>query len=1319
MKCTVCGGELAQEKGKLWRCKHCNAAFWFEDYIPEKTAIRLNNGNDERLNYYFDDALEKYELVLREEPELSEANWGALLSFYGIRYEEDRERKVYIPTCYRLREISVEQCAYFRFLTEEQKAEAKKLEALRRNILKVAKSIPSYDVFICYKRKERDDKTDTRESAWGRAIYERLVKKRNLNVFFAEISLEGSNREWEPHIYSALRSAKLMFVLADSEDHVKSAWVKNEWKRFAQYIVEGEEKVIRTVYGAVKPTDLVRELRATQAIGYDGGKHWLDVVERAAIEACRPKERMSLDAVALVQKAIENIGAVTVDSEAQIKEARRKFDGLTKEQKRGVDEYKLLNAEKAYDEIKKIYDAETAIGRIHPKLDRKERKKTFKNAQKAYRALTSDQREKLVNGGVYELEKKYYDKKSVVKACVSVGAGLATLGLLCGSYFVAIYNETLKDGLLKNSFLCSEVYFAATEKDGYTENICFLERFEVEVPTREGYRFLGYFDADDGAQYTDENGRSLEAWKEVNVSIRMTAHWELIDVPVAFYDEDGSPLLQGSVNVESGYKVTFELPELEKDGYVFVGWRFDGELIDVPMYAFTDENAEYALYAQWLDERLAQPYPLTVRYVYEDGGEAAETYCDSEAFYFGNSYSVPSPVLDGYRCDIEKVEGVMPAEAVTITVTYKKIHTLSYDFGGGEASGVYTTEYVRGETVTLPTVERAYHVFDDWYSDELFKEKADGEKLTKSPETLTLYAKWTPIKYTLSYDFGGGEVNGEYTTEYVYGETLSLPALEKEYYRFDGWYEDAAYKTAVTAEDLKTAPKNVALYAKWKIEDKYDFDFRKNADGASYTVGGLGRVTETDVVIPHTYEGLPVTAIGWMAFFGKTQLTSVSMPDSITTIGQSAFWKCASLRTVDIPDSVTTIGANAFDDCINLTSIELGYSVTEIGDSAFGGCSKLIEVYNKSVLDIGCGDDGYGKVALYTKNVYREAGGNKLSTDENGYVLFDGGEEKYFVDYVGTETELVLPDGVTYIYTRAFWLCEGMTSLRIPASVTKIRSEMGNSDRSCENAFGRNNRLSSIEVDDKNVAFKAVDGNLYGKDGKTLVKYAGGSSATSFTLPSGVEKIENGALAFSENLKSVHTGETVTTIGEGAFYDSDRLINVVVGDPVTTVGAWSFAYCDSLTNVKLGAGVTNASWSTFLYASALTNITVSEDNANFSSIDGNLYNKTGTALLKYANGKTAQSFTVSETVTEIGMYAFAHCANLNEVILPENVTRIGRAAFQSCSGLAYVVFKTPSDWTVEKTDGTVALKAADLTDPEAAAKCFKDTYQYGDWYRDE
>ena len=119
--------------------------------------------------------------------------------------------------------------------------------------------------------------------------------------------------------------------------------------------------------------------------------------------------------------------------------------------------------------------------------------------------------------------------------------------------------------------------------------------------------------------------------------------------------------------------------------------------------------------------------------------------------------------------------------------------------------------------------------------------------------------------------------------------------------------------------------------------------FALNDDGASYAVRGIGTCTDTDVVIPSKYDGLPVTSIGDGAF-SWCSITSVTIPDSVTTIGSSAFYWCSSLTSITIPDSVTTIGDEAFSYCQSLTSVTIPDSVTTIGDWAFRYCWSLTSI---------------------------------------------------------------------------------------------------------------------------------------------------------------------------------------------------------------------------------------------------------------------------------------------------------------------------------------------------------------------------------------
>ena len=111
--------------------------------------------------------------------------------------------------------------------------------------------------------------------------------------------------------------------------------------------------------------------------------------------------------------------------------------------------------------------------------------------------------------------------------------------------------------------------------------------------------------------------------------------------------------------------------------------------------------------------------------------------------------------------------------------------------------------------------------------------------------------------------------------------------------------------------------------------------YELNGDGNGYTVSGIGTATDTDIVIPSEYNGLPVTSTWGYAFTWCTSLTSVTIPDSVTSIGVGAFYHCTSLTSVTIGNSVTSIGNSAFSSCTSLTSVTIGNSVTSIGNSAF------------------------------------------------------------------------------------------------------------------------------------------------------------------------------------------------------------------------------------------------------------------------------------------------------------------------------------------------------------------------------------------------
>ncbi|HRX14043.1 MAG TPA: leucine-rich repeat protein [Eubacteriales bacterium] len=289
--------------------------------------------------------------------------------------------------------------------------------------------------------------------------------------------------------------------------------------------------------------------------------------------------------------------------------------------------------------------------------------------------------------------------------------------------------------------------------------------------------------------------------------------------------------------------------------------------------------------------------------------------------------------------------------------------------------------------------------------------------------------------------------------------------------------------------------------------------------------------------------------------------------------------------------------------------------------------------------------------------------------------------------FTGNETSVIIPSTykglqVTAISSSAFCNCLNLRNISIPDSIKEIEYW----------AIDRCTNLVSIDVSVNNPSYKSTDGNLYTKNGEMMIQYAIGKNSETFSIPDTV--IQFGWYTFlnCKNLKSVVIPNSVKIIGLGVFRGCTNLTDIAIPNSVTRIDLGAFEDCESLTSIIIPASVTKIYEDVFASCSNLSNITVDENNANYKSIDGNLYNKDGTTLIQYAIGKKEESFivpeevtsindmafyeciylksvTISDNVTDIGNYTFFKCKNLISVTIPKNITEIGRYVFFYCTNL--------------------------------------------------
>ncbi|MDR2822797.1 MAG: leucine-rich repeat protein [Acholeplasmatales bacterium] len=442
----------------------------------------------------------------------------------------------------------------------------------------------------------------------------------------------------------------------------------------------------------------------------------------------------------------------------------------------------------------------------------------------------------------------------------------------------------------------------------------------------------------------------------------------------------------------------------------------------------------------------------------------------------------------------------------------------------------------------------------------------------------------------------------------------------KEGYIFKGWFTDIYLSSRF--DELSVIEDNITLYAKWELKELDGIIYSKIESGYSVTGFRNENLQTYDLlVIPETYLGLTVTRISARAFYLNDYIFNYSLPESLVEIGDYAFFG-AVMNELNIPSSVKIIGESAFSYCSLITSITISNTIEVIGENAFAECYNLKEV---NIPFVGSKRDSTGNEQNF-KYVF----GNSEYCHYDKVNITDVDRIKaYSFSNVGNVYEINFPETVTVIEDYAFSNCRNITEITIPSGLIYL---------------GRGAFISCKNL--KNIIINAP---------LSIIReytFAACSELENFIFPDTIEIIEGNAFENCDKLNNITFPESLKTILNSAFASDSGLTNLVIPKTVTYIEEGAFASCYRLVSIEIP----------FVGDSA-------DSPKYFGSIFGGFDNVSNSIVVPYSIKKI--------TITsgdKIYPYAFSDCPGIENIYLTETIKEIGSYAFYKCERLNYISF---------------------------------------------
>lgn len=822
-KCKICGGTLEIDSTKsVATCEYCGTKQTLPKLDDDRKANLYDRANHFRRNNDFDKAMGIYENILNEDNTDSEAYWSIVLCRYGIEYVEDPTTHKHLPTVNRAQFTSIFDDEDYKsaianadeYQREIYESEANAINEIQKGYLAISHKEEPFDVFICYKETDNSGRR-TQDSVLATELYNELTRE-GFQVFFSRITLEDKlGVAYEPYIFAALHSAKVMVVLGTRPEHFNAVWVKNEWSRFLALIKNGAKKTLIPAYRDMDPYDLPEEFSHLQAQDMSKLGFMQDLIRgiRKIVEFDEPKTK-------IIKETVITGASVAIEP-------------LFKRADMALADGEFGSADAFYEQIlnQDPENADAYVGKLLAEFQIKT-KGSLKNCEVSF-----------------EHSKNY--KKAIQFA-----------------------NEELKKEL-SSSLQTVLTHIDDKKKEDICQKAKFLLNSARDIPTCKNAQKLflsisGYLDAEQCVASCQEKINDFQKeWErlrleqqrkeeERKIAAKKTAKRILIIslclLLVAIIAVASYSFVTGVAIPNSQYKDALEMIEEQKydDAISLLQTAKENALFDNTISkinkAIDDaetakERKKAAEEAQKLVEEAKKALEQTVANVMSDiantnyetaictllnagvsthivyqceggnliGSDSNEIIYASETEFSGLLTSERTGYrFVGWTCETYEYQEAETRFNLVFKANWsEKEYVIKYNLSGGTANNV--TEYgVEDEAFTLNAPTRTGYTFTGWTGTDLTQPTMEVTISTGSHGDRTYTANWQANSYSVSFDVAGG--NSAVTdATYTYDKSVTLPTPQRDAYMFAGWYNGTQ---KVSSGTWKT-PTNVTLVAKW------------------------------------------------------------------------------------------------------------------------------------------------------------------------------------------------------------------------------------------------------------------------------------------------------------------------------------------------------------------------------------------------------------------------------------------------------------------------------------------------------------------------